>query len=215
MSETESAPRHGRRARRLSPEEAAAQEALAAQAAESGEAPETGEHPPVEPGSAPEPATDSEQPPAVRGAVAPPSAEEPMPTLRRFGKRARIIELAEGEASAGDAEPTGAAALPEGGSPVVRDQDGVELGELTVTEAPDPRPAPRYDGKVLQRPERSGGKPLLWVVWVLISLALVALVVLLLMGVLGGGDTAALSSIDTLTAHLDATPTIPTEDLPA
>lgn len=211
MSETESAPRHGRRARRLSPEEAAAQEALAAQAAESGEAPETGEHPPVEPGFA----TESEQPPAVRGAVAPPSAEEPMPTLRRFGKRARIIELAEGEAPAGDAEPTGAAALPEGGSPVVRDQDGVELGELTVTEAPDPRPAPRYDGKVLQRPERSGGKPLLWVVWVLIALALVALVVLLLMGVLGGGDTAALSSIDTLTAHLDATPTIPTEDLPA
>lgn len=211
MSETESAPRHGRRARRLSPEEAAAQEALAAQAAESGEAPETGEHPPVEPGSA----TESEQPPAVRGAVAPPSAEEPMPTLRRFGKRARIIELAEGEAPARDAEPTGAAALPEGGSPVVRDQDGVELGELTVTEAPDPRPAPRYDGKVLQRPERSGGKPLLWVVWVLIALALVALVVLLLMGVLGGGDTAALSSIDTLTAHLDATPTIPTEDLPA
>lgn len=209
MSETESAPRHGRRARRLSPEEAAAQEALAAQAAESGEAPETGEHPPVEP------ATESEQPPAVRGAVAPPSAEEPMPTLRRFGKRARIIELAEGEAPAGDAEPTGAAALPEGGSPVVRDQDGVELGELTVSEAPDPRPAPRYDGKVLQRPERSGGKPLLWVVWVLIALALVALVVLLLMGVLGGGDTAALSSIDTLTAHLDATPTIPTEDLPA
>lgn len=211
MSETESAPRHGRRARRLSPEEAAAQEALAAQAAESGEAPETGEHPPVEPGSA----TESEQPPAVRGAVAPPSAEEPMPTLRRFGKRARVIELAEGEAPARDAEPTGAAALPEGGSPVVRDQDGVELGELTVTEAPDPRPAPRYDGKVLQRPERSGGKPLLWVVWVLIALALVALVVLLLMGVLGGGDTAALSSIDTLTAHLDATPTIPTEDLPA
>lgn len=211
MSETESAPRHGRRARRLSPEEAAAQEALAAQAAESGEAPGTGENPPVEPGFA----TESEQQPAVRGAVAPPSAEEPMPTLRRFGKRARIIELAEGEAPAGDAEPTGAAALPEGGSPVVRDQDGVELGELTVTEAPDPRPAPRYDGKVLQRPERSGGKPLLWVVWVLIALALVALVVLLLMGVLGGGDTAALSSIDTLTAHLDATPTIPTEDLPA
>lgn len=214
MSETESAPRHGRRARRLSPEEAAAQEALAAQAAESdetGEAPGTGENPPVEPGFA----TESEQQPAVRGAVAPPNAEEPMPTLRRFGKRARIIELAEGEAPAGDAEPTGAAALPEGGSPVVRDQDGVELGELTVTEAPDPRPAPRYDGKVLQRPERSGGKPLLWVVWVLISLALVALVVLLLMGVLGGGDTAALSSIDTLTAHLDATPTIPTEDLPA
>lgn len=214
MSETESAPRHGRRARRLSPEEGAAQEALAAQAAESGEtgeAPETGEHPPVEPGSA----TESEQPPAVRGAVAPPSAEAPMPTLRRFGKRARIIELAEGEAPARDAEPTGAAALPEGGSPVVRDQDGVELGELTVSEAPDPRPAPRYDGKVLQRPERSGGKPLLWVVWVLIALALVALVVLLLMGVLGGGDTAALSSIDTLTAHLDATPTIPTEDLPA
>lgn len=211
MSETESAPRHGRRARRLSPEEAAAQEALAAQAAESGEAPGTGENPPVEPGFA----TESEQQPAVRGAVAPPSAEEPMPTLRRFGKRARIIELAEGEAPAGDAEPTGAAALPEGGSPVVRDQDGVELGELTVSEAPDPRPAPRYDGKVLQRPERSGGKPLLWVVWVLIALALVALVVLLLMGVLGGGDTAALSSIDTLTAHLDATPTIPTEDLPA
>src|SRR5699024_590872 len=72
-----------------------------------------------------------------------------------------------------------------------RDRDGVELGELSVAEAPDPRPAPRFDGKVLHRPERSGGRSLLWVVWALIAVALIVLIVLMVTGVLGQDSAAA------------------------
>ena len=228
MSESTAAPRHGRRARRLDPEEAAAQ-APRTGAEISGEMPRT---------------------PGVRGAVAAPGADAPVPALRKFGKRARIIELtedpaaadaaptttapadasAESAATAADpAEPVGArpgstggdatvstgaaltsgtteaaasatgtatatAAAGEGTATIVRDADGVELGELSVSEAPDPRPAPRFDGKVLHRPERSGGRPLLWIVWALIALAIIALVVLLLTGILGGGSTSALAA---------------------
>lgn len=115
--------------------------------------------------------------PGVRGAVAPPEADAPVPALRKFGRRARIIEISD------DSAPD-----------LTRDADGVELGELPVTEAPDPRPAPRFDGKVLHRPERSGGRPLLWLVWALLAIALTVLVVLLLTGVLGTDAAAALDA---------------------
>ena len=76
MTEPETTPRRGRRARALSAEESAALEARAAVEA-------TGEQSAV---------------PGVRGAVAPPTAESPVPTLRKFGRRARIIELSEAPA---------------------------------------------------------------------------------------------------------------------
>ena len=82
--------------------------------------------------------------------------------------------------------------------PVDRDSDGVELGEMSVSEAPDPRPAPRFEGKVLQRADDSGGRSLLWVVWVLIGLAVLALIILLATGVLGPGDTGALGALAAL-----------------
>lgn len=294
MSESTAAPRHGRRARRLSEEEAAA----------------LAPHPVAEAGS------DQPAVPAVRGAVAAPGADAPTPALRKFGKRARIIELTEeppehagqpfeqpsadgaqdaaspsGAPAAAAEEPAAPAALrpgsaagagtvstgaaltsgttgaasgtggtgaattdgassseaaPSGTAPsdtarsgtassestptadgaasatagaaatasaarptgtpaptatIERDADGVELGELSVTQAPDPRPAPRFDGRVLHRPERSGGRPLLWVVWGLIALAIIVLVVLLITGVLGGsGSSSALGPA--LDAHL-------------
>ncbi|WP_422114814.1 hypothetical protein [Brachybacterium sp. UNK5269] len=147
MTEPDPTPRRGRRARALSPEESMARTAEQASV------------------------------PGVRGAVAPPGADAPVPALRKFGRRARIIEISD------DSAPD-----------LTRDADGVELGELPVTEAPDPRPAPRFDGKVLHRPERSGGRPLLWLVWALLAIALTVLVVLLLTGVLGTDAAAALDA---------------------
>ncbi|HEX7351853.1 hypothetical protein [Brachybacterium sp.] len=169
MTVPETTPRRGRRARALSPEESAALEARTAREA-------TGEQAAV---------------PGVRGAVAPPTADAPAPMLRKFGRRARIIELS--EQTAPEAEPAPAAA-PSLGPDVARDHDGVELGELSVTDAPDPRPAPRFEGKVLHRPERSGGRALVWLVWALIAVALVVLVALLLTGVIGPASASATAS---------------------
>ena len=213
MSETDAPTRHGRRARRLTPEEEAAQQALAAATA-----------------------GDATAAPSVRGAVAPPEADAPVPRLRKFGRRARIIELADPvdatvQTTPADASPepadeqqaadeitpdheavagTGSTGESDSNEPateksattgatstvaVDRDVDGVELGEMSVSEAPDPRPAPRFEGKVLQRSDDSGGRSLLWVVWVLIGLALLALIILLATGVLGpGGDAGALGA---------------------
>lgn len=212
MTESETTPRRGRRARELSPEESAALEARAGMET-------TGEQV-VRPG--------------VRGAVAPPTADAAVPTLRKFGRRARIIELSEEtppEVAAGSASGAGEPASdetasdepgadetasgeqgpaqpasreqPAAGHPsaedgsastMTRDHDGVELGELSVTEAPEPRPAPRFDGKVLHRPERAGGRALVLIVWALIAIALIVLIALLLSGVLGGSEASAAES---------------------
>lgn len=212
MSETDAPTRHGRRARRLTPEEEAAQQALAAATA-----------------------GDATAAPSVRGAVASPEADAPVPRLRKFGRHARIIELADpvdatvqtapagaspepadeqaadeittdheaaaGAGSSGESdsnEPATDESSTTGATSTVavdRDVDGVELGEMSVSEAPDPRPAPRFEGKVLQRSDDSGGRSLLWMVWVLIGLALLALIILLATGVLGpGGDAGALGA---------------------
>ena len=164
MTEPETTPRRGRRARALSPEELA--------------------------GAEPSP-----EAPGRRGAVPPPDADAPVPALRKFGRRARIIELSDQPAP----EPVGAPAPRAAEAEIVRDSDGVELGELSVTDAPDPRPAPRFDGKVLHRPESAGGRRLLWLVWVLI-----ALVALLLTGVLSPSEASASATalLDTTPAHL-------------
>src|SRR5699024_970589 len=87
-------------------------------------------------------------------AVAPPTADEPVPTLRQFGRRARIIELSDQPAPSA-AEPEAASVQNSSVATISRDHDGVELGELSVTDAPEPRPAPRFDGRVLHRPEGS------------------------------------------------------------
>lgn len=235
MTESDAPTRHGRRARRLTPEEEAAQQARASSAIGDGSAA-----------------------PAARGAVAPPGADAPLPRLRKFGRRARIIELADPvdaevvaapadgpstdtsthpapeardddaarDAAHDDAAVPSAASAPQQADPaagtatatataastvpVDRDSDGVELGEMSVSEAPDPRPAPRFEGKVLQRADDSGGRSLLWVVWVLIGLAVLALIILLATGVLGPGDTGALGALAALpdphVLHLVSTP---------
>src|SRR5699024_12328653 len=95
-----------------------------------------------------------------------------------------------------------------------RDHGGVELGALSVPDAPEPPPAPRFDGRVLHRPEGSNGRLLQWVVWALIAIALVVLVVLLLTGVLGP-DTAAALSPDHAAAPLDPSLDRPVLEEPA
>ena len=191
MTEPETTPRRGRRARTLSPEEQAALEARASMEAHG----------------------EQSAAPGVRGAVAPPTADEPVPTLRKFGRRARIIELSEQPAPSAT-EPEAASAENSSVATISRDHDGVELGELSVTDAPEPRPAPRFDGRVLHRPEGSNGRLLQWVVWALIAIALVVLVVLLLTGVLGP-DTAAALSPDHAAAPLDPSLDRPVLEEPA
>src|SRR5690606_41915077 len=100
----------------------------------------------------------SAEAPGRRGAVPPPDADAPVPALRKFGRRARIIELSDQPAP----EPVGAPAPCAAEAEIVRDSDGVELGELSVTDAPDPRPAPRFDGKVLPRSATARGLRVLW-----------------------------------------------------
>ena len=274
MSEPVAGARHGRRARRAAVDETAPLAVV----------------------------TDPSDPtgvPTIRGAVAAPGADTPMPRLRKFGKRARIIELVDPDdvpivvpsaqpeepqrseppadleqstqsepiterepsadpargasddvltsqagtstwvvrtatdsAPAADepasaAEPATAQTAPDTSAPeraeasslaatsatspnsvsapaptaapasgpdasgIRRDADGVELGELSVTEAPDPRPAPRFEGKVLHRPESGGGRGAVILVWVLIALGVIALVALLLTGVLGPAQAHA------------------------
>lgn len=68
---------------------------------------------------------------------------------------------------------------------VIRDADGVELGEVTSDEAPTPRPAPRFDGRVLNRRENSRGRIGVLVVWILLALAVAALIFLLATGRIG------------------------------
>lgn len=180
MTEPETTPRRGRRARELSPEESAALEARAA----------------MEPAQ-PHPA------PGIRGAVAPPSAGTAVPALRKFGRRARIIELSE--------DPSPALVTSPAVGTVTHDHDGVELGELSVTDAPEPRPAPRFDGKVLHRPERSGGRALVWLVWALIAIAFIVLLALMLTGVIGPGVASASEAALLDLFHTHSVP----EDIPA
>ncbi|GAA4526447.1 hypothetical protein GCM10023160_21070 [Brachybacterium paraconglomeratum] len=190
MTEPETTPRRGRRARELSPEESAAREARAAM----------------------EPAQQQSAAPGLRGAVAAPSAGAAVPALRKFGRRARIIELSEDPSPAFAANPAASTSAERGSaSTLTHDHDGVELGELSVTDAPEPRPAPRFDGKVLHRPERSGGRALVWLVWALIAIAFVLLLALMLTGVIGPGAASASETalLDQIPAHF-----VP-EDIPA
>ena len=164
MTEPETTPRRGRRARELSPEESAALEARATM--------ETTREPQSAPG--------------VRGAVAPPTADAQRPALRKFGRRARIIELSEEPTPGNDAAP----ATAEGGS---TNADARPTGWSSVSSpspGPEPRPAPRFDGKVLHRPERSTAAPV-WLVWALIAIAIIVLVALLLTGVIGPSAASA------------------------
>src|SRR5699024_3136940 len=135
MTEPETTPRRGRRARTLIPEAQAALEARASMEAHG----------------------EQSAAPGVRGAVAPPTADEPGPPLRKFGRRVRRMELGAQPAPSAT-EPEAASAEDSSAATMSRDLDGVELGGLSVPAAPDPRRAPRCAGRVVHRLERSNGR---------------------------------------------------------
>ncbi len=211
---TQSTPRHGRRARQLTPEEQAELDRLRAEyeqsqaeSATADEAPEVAVDPeasaPAE-AAADVPAADAPEQGVSSARVVP--AEPATPSVRRFGRRARIIEVDDALAPG---ETATAAGVDPDGRPIPTDADGVELGEMPEGEAPDPRPAPRFEGRVLHRPERGAGNPLVWIVWALVALAVILVIVLLVSGVLGSGDTSALSAVadGTVGALSSAVPT--------
>lgn len=202
---TQSTPRHGRRARQLTPEEQAELDRLRAEREQSQAESATGDGAPQAPDAAPtDPATEVAEQGTASAPVVP--TEPATPSVRRFGRRARIIEV--DDALAPD-EVGAVAGVAADGRPIATDADGVELGEMPEGEAPDPRPAPRFEGRVLHRPERGAGNPLVWIVWVLVALAVILVIVLLVTGVLGSGDTSALSAVadGTVGALLSAVPT--------
>lgn len=215
--ETAAPQRHGRRARPLTPEEQAELDAKRAEyerihgpigdadSREESGATDDAEGDPAAAGDGRSADGGAESSAALRpGQHVDPTAQPATPTLRRFGRRARIVEVEDeptGEVPSADGTTPGTPADATAGDPAAEgapariptDADGVELGEIPVGDAPDPRPAPRFEGRVLHRPERSGGSPVLWIVWVLVALALITLVILLVTGVIGGDSTQALA----------------------
>lgn len=80
--------------------------------------------------------------------------------------------------------------------------DGAEFGELSREHAPDPRPAPRFTGTVLNKPARTGVGVGTWVTWILVVVALLVVILLLVMGVIGPGvvNSAGETSVAVLAA---------------
>lgn len=219
MTEPTTTPRRGRRARALSPEESAALESRSAVAITAEQSPVPGVRGAVAPPGADSPVPTlrkfgrrariielSDDPEAT--SILTPIPDEPpapAPATSSAGSPASSPSLSPSSPARPASSPSAPASTqsaqaeasrpPAAPAPAIdRDHDGVELGELSVTEAPSPRPAPRFDGKVLHRPENAGSRPLMWLVWGLIAIALIVLVVLLLTGVLGTGEASALDA---------------------
>lgn len=137
-----------------------------------------------------EPAAPAEIPAAESWTV---PEREAVPSVRKGGRRARTIEVEEPPAGFDPARPSAEAQAADRAVPASdRDADGVQLGEMSVGDAPDPKPAPRFEGRVLHRPDRSAGNPVVWIVWGVVALAVLLLVILLLTGVIGPGVGSAL-----------------------
>lgn len=229
----ESTPRrHGRRARPLTPEEQAELNAKRAEYeringpidGQSGASPAASADADPTP---PRAATDDTAKIPVTSAPLPGDSAEPpaapaAPSLRRFGRRARIVEVDDAPTPTDqealrpvDDTAVGTVTVSPVPASIPTDADGVELGEMAVGDAPDPRPAPRFEGRVLHRPQRSGGSPVVWIIWILVAIALVAIVALLLLGVLGGESAQALAAlvpVDTAPAVLPST-LVPTQEV--
>ncbi len=81
--------------------------------------------------------------------------------------------------------------------------DWYEVGDLPADQAPEPKPAPRFEGQVLNKPSRSATGLGGWVTWVLVFLVLALIIVLFVTGMIGPG---LLNSMPAPTTHslLDA-----------
>lgn len=72
--------------------------------------------------------------------------------------------------------------------------EGSGFGEAVDDSAPNPNPAPRFEGSVLNEPESSDGRSLTWITWVLIGLAFIALLLFLILGTGGGAEASDLAA---------------------
>ncbi|WP_342763194.1 hypothetical protein [Dermabacter hominis] len=81
------------------------------------------------------------------------------------------------------------------GTPLSDASEWLEVGDLPADQAPEPKPAARFDGTVLDRPSRTSGGIGMWITWLLVAAIAITLVVLLVTGVIGPGIAKAIAPI--------------------
>lgn len=81
------------------------------------------------------------------------------------------------------------------GAPLSDASEWLEVGDLPADQAPEPKPAARFDGTVLDKPSRTSGGIGMWITWLLVAAIAITLVVLLVTGVIGPGITKAIAPI--------------------
>ena len=81
------------------------------------------------------------------------------------------------------------------GTPLSDASEWLEVGDLPADQAPEPKPAARFDGTVLDKPSRTSGGIGMWITWLLVAAIAITLVVLLVTGVIGPGITKAIAPI--------------------
>lgn len=81
------------------------------------------------------------------------------------------------------------------GTPLSDASEWLEVGDLPADQAPEPKPAARFDGTVLDKPSRTSGGIGMWITWLLVAAIAITLVVLLVTGVIGPGFTKAIAPI--------------------
>lgn len=81
------------------------------------------------------------------------------------------------------------------GTPLSDASEWLEVGDLPADQAPEPKPAARFDGTVLDKPSRTSGGIGMWITWLLVAAIAITLVVLLVTGVIGPGIAKAIAPI--------------------
>ncbi|MCT1866567.1 hypothetical protein M3B90_03365 [Dermabacter sp. p3-SID358] len=81
----------------------------------------------------------------------------------------------------------------EGDDPVDA-SEWLEVGDLPADQAPEPKPAARFEGTVLNNPSRTSGGIGMWITWLIVAAIAITLVVLLVTGVIGPGIVNALAA---------------------
>lgn len=80
--------------------------------------------------------------------------------------------------------------------------EGSGFGEAVDDSAPEPKPAPRFEGTVLNEPETNDGRSLTWITWVLIGLAFVVLLLFLILGTGSGAEASDLAAATVASGNL-------------
>lgn len=90
-----------------------------------------------------------------------------------------------------DPEPAPVYETTDGGEPSDA-SEWLEVGDLPADQAPEPKPAARFDGTVLHKPSRTSGGIGMWITWLIVAAIAITLIVLLVTGVIGPGIVTAL-----------------------